>query len=72
MRQTSYGAPMTNPDGDELLTTAQVGHLLGKSVRTIQRMAEAGELQVAHQLPGPNGPRLFRRSDVDAALRGAA
>jgi hypothetical protein len=51
---------------DELLTSTQAGTILGKSARTILRMAEAGELTIAHTLPGPNGHKLFRRSDVEA------
>lgn len=31
-------------------------------------MAEAGKLPVATKLPGPNGPHLFRRADVEALL----
>lgn len=53
---------------DELLTSTEVGGLLGCSGRTIQRRADAGEIPVAHKLPGPNGAYLFRRSDVDALL----
>jgi|JI10StandDraft_1071094.scaffolds.fasta_scaffold519862_2 hypothetical protein len=53
---------------DTLLTTGEVGVILGKSAKTIGRMADAGKIPVAHVLPGPNGPRLFLRSDVDALL----
>lgn len=48
----------------ELLTSPQAGRILGKSARTIQRMADAGDLPVAQKLPGPNGAYLFRRDDV--------
>lgn len=51
---------------DDLLTSPQVGLILGKSARTVQRMAGAGELPVAHKIPGPNGAFLFRRSDIEA------
>lgn len=57
---------------DDLLTSPQAGTLLGKSARTIQRMADAGDLPVAQKLPGPNGAYLFRRSDVEALLAAAA
>ena len=50
----------------ELLTSVQVAILLGKSARTVHRMAEAGTLPVAQKLPGPNGAFLFRREDIEA------
>lgn len=50
----------------ELLTSVQVAILLGKSARTVHRMAEAGTLPVAQKLPGPNGAFLFRREDIAA------
>lgn len=56
---------------DELLTSPQAGLILGKSARTIQRLADAGRLTPAQKLPGPNGAYLFRRGDVDAFLRDA-
>lgn len=43
-----------------LLTSTEAGRVLGKSARTIQRMADAGQLPVAQKLPGPNGAYLFR------------
>lgn len=52
----------------ELLTSPQAGAVLGKSARTVQRMADAGEILVAQKLPGPNGAYLFRRDDVEALL----
>lgn len=52
----------------ELLTSTQLGALLGKSGRTVQRMADAGRIPVAQKLPGPNGAYLFRHEDVVAAL----
>ena len=55
------------PD-DTLLTTGEVGIMLGKSAKTISRMADAGKIPIAHTLSGPKGARLFRRSDVDALL----
>lgn len=50
----------------ELLTSPEAGRILGKSARTIQRMADAGEIPVAQKLPGPNGAYLFRREDLEA------
>ncbi len=52
--------------GALLLTSFEAGLILGKSARTIQRMADRGEIAVAQKLPGPNGAFLFRQSDVDA------
>jgi hypothetical protein len=47
-----------------LLTSGQAGQLLGKSARTVVRMAERGELEVAQKLPGDNGARLFELEEV--------
>lgn len=52
-----------------MLTSAQAGQLLGKSAKTVIRMAERGDLQVAQKLPGPNGAYLFDPDTVqDKAL----
>lgn len=63
------------PDND-LLTSPQVGQILGKSPRTIHRMALAGTLPIAQKLPGPNGAFLFRRAAIERyaakALRAGA
>lgn len=56
---------------DRLLTCPEVGALLGKSARTVQRMVDRGLLTPAQKLAGPNGAYLFRREDVEA-LRAAA
>lgn len=48
----------------QLLTSTQAGQRLGKSARTVQRMAEAGEINFAHKLPGPNGAYLFTEDEV--------
>lgn len=50
----------------ELLTSSEVGRILDKSIRTVQRMTESGELPCVRKLPGPNGPRLYDRADVEA------
>lgn len=57
---------------DELLTSPQVAHILGKSARTVQRMADSGELPITQKLPGPNGAYLFSRRDVEALAKKAA
>lgn len=49
----------------DLLTTTEAGVLLRKSARTVQRLAESGEIPVALKLPGPNGAYLIRRADVE-------
>jgi excisionase family DNA binding protein len=51
----------------ELVTTAEAAKILGRSVATVNRWAKSGRLEVAEQYPGPTGPRLFRRSTVEAA-----
>lgn len=51
-----------------LLTSTQAGLLLGKSARTVQRMAESGELAYAQKLPGPNGAYLFAKDAINDAL----
>lgn len=53
-------------DKDQLLTSPQAGLILGKSSRTVQRMADRGELPVAQKLPGPNGAYLYWRADIEA------
>lgn len=52
------------PETETLLTSAQVGARIGKSARTVQRLAEDGELPFAQKLAGPNGAYLFRKADV--------
>ncbi len=59
---------MTHMSHDALLTSPEVGALLNKSARTVQRMVDAGTLTPAQKLPGPNGAYLFHRADVEALL----
>lgn len=59
-------ANMTNSDPSEMLVSSQVGAMLGKSPRTVARLAEQGEIPYASKLPGPNGAYLFRRGDIEA------
>lgn len=53
---------------DDLLTSPDVGRLLGVSARTVIRRVEAGLLVAAQKLPGPQGAYLFRRADVESYL----
>lgn len=52
------------PNG--LLTSPQVARRLGRSNRTVHRLVEAGVLQPAQKLPGPNGAFLFDPETVEA------
>lgn len=56
----------TEPGKPDLVTSPQAAHILGVSNRTVHRLADAGELKPALQLPGPNGAFLFLRSAVEA------
>lgn len=47
-----------------LLTSTQAGAILGKSARTMQRMADAGQIPIAQKLPGPNGAYLFSPATI--------
>lgn len=51
---------------DDLLTTAEVAAITGKTVATINRWAASGALPVAKRLPGRTGANLFHRADVEA------
>jgi excisionase family DNA binding protein len=51
---------------DSLVTSFQAAVMLGKSPRTIQRMADSGALPFVQKLPGPNGAYLFNRTQVEA------
>lgn len=53
------------PQRDELLTSTQAGQILGKSGRTVVRMADKGDIKPAGKLPGDNGAYLFKRADVE-------
>jgi excisionase family DNA binding protein len=48
----------------QLLSSLQVAELLNKSVRTIQRMAESGELP-AIKMDGQTGAYVFDLADVE-------
>lgn len=51
------------PNG-ALLTSPEVAHQLGCSLRTVHRLAAANELRPAQKLPGPNGAFLFDPDSV--------
>lgn len=54
------------PNVDDLLTTAQVAKILGKSIPTVNRYATSGELVSARKLPGLRGAYLFTPQAVEA------
>lgn len=58
---------MTN---DALMTSTEAGAVLGKSGRTVQRMAENGELAYVRKLPGKNGAYLFDSAVIESAAAG--
>lgn len=60
---------MPNPD---FLPVAAVARLLGKDVRTIHRMIEAGKLQAVKAHDGLRAPWLITRESVEAAQTGTA
>lgn len=62
-RHSSNVEHMSNPD---LMTTRQVAERLKRSRRTIDRWADSGELPAAMVFEGLRGPRLFKRSVVEA------
>lgn len=47
------------------MTVLEVAEALGKGPRTIQRLAERGELPYEDKLPGRTGPYLFNRAVVE-------
>ena len=50
----------------DLIGTAEVARILGRSPRTVHRMVDAGDLTPALTAPGgPAGAYLFRRADVE-------
>src|SRR5437899_7891167 len=49
----------------ELISAAEAAELLGRSKRTIARMAGDGRLTPALKLPGLRGDYLFQRSYVE-------
>lgn len=53
---------------DELLTTGDVGKMIGRSARTVSRLVKDGDIPYAERLSAANGIYLIRRSDVIAYL----
>ncbi len=53
----------------DILTSPEAGQILHMSARTVQRMADRGELEYIRKLPGPNGAYIFHRSVIEAAAR---
>ena len=53
---------------DDLISSSEAGAILGRTVRTVHRLADAGELEPVRKLPGRTGAYLFRRADVMAWL----
>lgn len=52
-----------------LLTTAEAGKLLGRSPRTVARLAASGELPYVRKLDGVRGGYLFDRPIVELFAR---
>lgn len=59
-------------DTTDLIPTADVAEMLGKSVATINRWAAENKLVPAMEFPGKKGARMFRRSEVEALLAPSA
>ncbi len=56
------------PDGELLLTPAEVATIFRVAVKTVTRWAEAGKLAAIRT---PGGHRRFRESEVRAMLAGS-
>ncbi len=56
----------------ELLGVSEAAALVGVSIATIKRAASAGQLPIAHKMPGQTGAYLFHRTDVEALAKGRA
>ena len=50
---------------DELILATDAGAILGKSARTVSRLAEAGQIPFIQKLAGPRGAYVFRRVDIE-------
>lgn len=60
---------MTDSD---ILTSPEAGLILNKSARTVQRLADRGELEYVRKLPGPNGAYIFTRGAIEKAANDPA
>ena len=55
-----------NPMEHDLISTATVAGMLGKTVATVNRWAAEGKITPALKMPGDTGARLYRRTDIEA------
>lgn len=53
---------------EQYLTAGEVAQLIGRSARTVSRLAKDGQLPYAQRTTAANGVYLFRRTDVIAYL----
>ena len=53
-------------DVPDLVGAREAADILGCSIATVHRHEAEGRLPVAHKVEGLRGPKLFRRSDVEA------
>ena len=60
-----FGGAMTVPGGGDYREFLVPG-VLGLSVSTVNRLADAGKLPTARKFPGLRGARLYNRTDVEA------
>jgi len=65
LTMVGHGTKMGAMPDHGLLTTAETAALLGKSVRTIARLAGNGALPYEHKTPGKRGQYLFRRKVIE-------
>lgn len=54
---------------ESLIGSSEVGVLLGKSTRTVSRMAARGDLPYVRRLPGPLGQYLFDPDRIHQLIR---
>lgn len=57
---------------EDLLSTAEVARILGRSVPTVNRWVAQGKLVPAVKFPGARGANLFGRDDVERLRREVA
>ena len=48
----------------EIISTAEAASMLGCSVATVNRKAQAGDIEPVVQANGPTGARFYRRADI--------
>jgi excisionase family DNA binding protein len=54
------------------ITTAQAAKILGVSIRTVHRRADAGEIPHEMKLPGPRGAYVFDEDAIAAIAKAAS